>query len=452
MILGNPPWVRPHGLPAQQRELLRSEFVAMKHAAWEAGARRAGAGAGFAAQADISVAFVERATRLLAPGGTMALLVPAKLWRALAGGGVRRLLTSSTTVHTIRDWSDGPAMFEAAVYPSLVVAQRTAEPAARFTPEVTVAVARRTDIERFSVARGKLSLDGDPSAPWILLPPHVRGAFDALQRSGPPLGDSSIGRPTLGIKCGCNAAFLVRAVEHDDGSATVTAGGRTGTIEREMLRPVLRGEDILAVSEAGAAGTPEYAPREGRIVWTHGNDGAALRVLPPGAARWLAHWRKRLEARGDARGRQRWWTLFRTDAARYDCPRVVWADIGRTLRSEVLAAGDPTVPLNSCYVLRTPSEVDAWALHTLLTSPVAGAWLDTLAEPARGGFRRFLGWTVAALPVPHDWNRARNCLAEVGRARARGLSIAADDVCSIVARGYGIPRSDLQPLLDWHAR
>jgi hypothetical protein len=452
VIVGNPPWVRPHGLSAGQRELLRSEFVAMKHAAWEAGARRAGAGAGFAAQADLAVAFVERAARLLAPGGTLALLVPAKLWRTLAGGGVRRLLVASTTVCTVRDWSDAPAMFDAAVYPSLVVAQRTAECPPPFTPAIAVAVARGTGIAAFSVHRSSLSLDGDPSAPWILLPPPARAAFDALRCAGPALGDSSIGRPTLGVKCGCNAAFLVQAVEHDDDRATVTAAGRTGMIERGMLRPVLRGEDILAASEDQPGRASLGASRVDRIVWTHGEDGAPLRVLPPATARWMSHWRRRLEARGDARRSQHWWTLFRTDAARYDTPRVAWADIGRTLRSEVLAAGDPTVPLNSCYVLRTPSEVDAWALHTLLTSPIAGAWLDTLAEPARGGFRRFLGWTVAALPVPADWNRARNSLAEIGRSRAQGVSISPDDTMRVVARAYGIPRGDVQPLLDWHAR
>ena len=455
IVIGNPPWVRPHALPAAQRTLLRAEFTAMRHPAWEAGATRAGAGAGFSAQADVSVAFLERATRLLAPEGTLALLVPAKLWRALAGGGIRRLLTTSTRLHTLRDWSDAPAMFDAAVYPSLVVAQRATEwpvPARAGSGRSTVAVAvyRGAETAQFEVARSRLSLDGDPAAPWIMLPPHVRAAFDALRCAGPALGDSPLGRPALGVKCGCNAAFLVHAIEHDDDSATVTAGDRTGTIERALLRPVLRGEDIRGGRVDGER--PAESVRDTRIVWTHGQDGLALRELPPAAARWMSHWRKRLEARGDARGRQPWWTLYRTDAARYDAPRLVWADIGRTLRLTVLAAGDPTVPLNSCYVLRTASESDAWALHALLASPIVAAWLDTLAEPARGGFRRFLGWTVAALPVPSDWTRARVALADLGRRRAGGTPVPNDEFVGIVAAAYGVRQCELQPLLDWHAR
>ncbi|MEO7520892.1 MAG: N-6 DNA methylase [Gemmatimonas sp.] len=465
VVLGNPPWVRPHALPLAERQSLRAEFGAMRHAAWLRGAKRAGAGTGFAAQADVSVAFLERATRLLAPGGTMAMLVPAKLWRTLAGGGIRRLLTENARLHTVRDWSDAPALFDAAVYPSLVVARRpeamlpeavTAHGAAS-PNRVHVSVAARDGSREFDVTANRLSLDGDPCAPWVLLPPEVRAAFDKLRTAGPALGDSGLGRPTLGVKCGYNAAFLVQAVEHEDACATVSAAGRSAVIERHMLRPVLRGEHVPHAGMFVTTHASEITSASGehtvdRIVWTHGTDGAPLRVLPPATARWMSHWRKRLETRGDARGRQPWWTLFRTDAARYDAPRVVWADIGKRLRTTVLPAGDPTVPLNTCYVLRTASDVDAWALHALLASPLTAAWLDTLAEPARGGFRRYLGWTVSTLPVPENWASARNALADIGRCSARGVLVSDDVVNCVTADAYGVEMGGVQALLDWHIR
>ncbi|MES2525384.1 MAG: N-6 DNA methylase [Gemmatimonadota bacterium] len=489
LVIGNPPWVRPHALPSAERVALRAEFTTVRNAAWQPGAARAGAGAGFAAQADLSVAFVERSARLLAVNGTLALLLPAKLWRTLAGGGVRRLLSADLHLRTIRDWSDAPALFDAAVYPSLVVAQRppscvserTADgasarmtahapshtpshapsPASSRIPPIQVVVSKHHSAARFTVRARELSLDGDPSAPWILLPPRVRTAFEALRRAGTPLGDSPIGRPVLGVKCGFNAAFLVQATEGDDAHASITAHGRTGVIERQLLRPVLRGEDILTRGDSTDTSPPasspalagaRSAPADHRIIWTHGANGLPLPVLPPHAARWLSAWRRQLETRGDARRSKQWWTLFRTDAARHDAPRVVWADIGRRLRTRVLSAGDPTVPLNSCYVLRTPSEQDAWALDALLTSPICGAWLDTLAEPARGGFRRFLGWTVAALPVPAGWSEARNALAVIGERAAHGVAVDRDLHIVTVASAYGLTVRDVQPLLDWHSR
>ena len=446
LIIGNPPWVRPHGLPLAERARLRAEYHSMRHASWRAGADRAGAGTGFAAQADLSTAFIERAVQLLAPNGVIALLVPAKLWRALAGGGIRGWLAAHTRVRALHDWSDAPALFDAAVYPSLLVAERCAEPYAVATP-VQVSVTRGRKPARFSIPSSSLAYGGDAAAPWLLFPSPVHHAFEQLRSAGPALGDSPLGRPMLGVKCGFNAAFLLRATEHDDGTATVVANGRQAVIERELLRPALRGDGVFPRDSMRARHEDPL-----RILWTHGVDGAPLRTLPPAVSRWLAHWRPQLEQRKDSRARLPWWTLFRTAAARYESPRVVWADIGKRLRPRVLQAGDPTVPLNSCYVMRAASVDDAYALHTLLSSPLAAAWFEALAEPARGGFRRFMGWTVATLPVPLDWASSRVALASLGRRHANGEPVCAEEHLDVIVDAYGLSVAAMQPLLRWFAR
>ena len=63
----------------------------------------------------------------------------------------------------------------------------------------------------------------------------------------------------------------------------------------------------------------------------------------------------------------------------------------------MLLAGDATVPLNSCYVARCRDCATPIALAALLNSPLARAWLDAIAEPARGGYHRYLGWTLSLL-------------------------------------------------------
>jgi hypothetical protein len=463
LIVGNPPWVRPHALAPALRTRLREEFTTLRSPGWRAGAERSGAGAGFAAQPDLAAAFIERSLDLLAPQGTLALLVPAKLWRTLSGGGVRALVMQQAALHRLRDWSDAPSLFDAATYPSLLVATRRRRldevplPLGHSRPEhrrrgeapVQITVVRERPHE-WQMVTEQLPLAPDPGAPWILLPPDARHAFDALRHAGPALADSPFGRPRLGVKCGCNAAFLVHATEHDDESATVsTIAGRDirqGVIERHLLRPVLRGEDIEAAQPTDAL----------RLLWTHDARGEPLRVLPPDARRWLAHWRPDLERRRDARASRQWWTLFRTDAARCDRPRVVWADIGRRLRATVLEAGDPTVPLNSCYVLPVRTSDEAWALHAILTSTLAAAWLDPLAEPARGRFRRFLGWTVGLLPLPRDWPAAVQRLAPLARAAdhqppaSRPVETPAREAA--VLASYGLTPSSLTPLLTWYAQ
>jgi len=474
LIVGNPPWVRPHAMPASDRTFLRTEFRAMRHATWRVGAARAGAGAGFAAQADLAVAFVERAVHLLRPGATMALLLPAKLWRNLSGGGVRRLLLQETHIRAVHDWSDAPALFDAATYPSLLVAQRRypvatrdeqsghAPPAPLPTDMVHCVVTRDTPL-RFDMPATSLSLEtDDPAAPWVLLPPAARAAFDALRHAGPPLAESALGRPLLGVKCGCNAAFLVHAVEHHDEGATVTSLAASaptqGVIERALLRPALRGEALLGPGSAHARArvlsesrtNGDTGEQDVRIIWTHDAFGKPLAALPPATARWLGTWRPRLRARRDARQSQPWWTLFRTDAARADLPRLVWADIGRQLRLRLLPPHDPTVPLNTCYVLRLSTLDDAHAALALLSSGIAAAWLDVLAEPARGGFRRYLGWTVGALPVPQHWPRTLPDLAALGKRLHSGEQVPAPLLNTAVAKAYGLSLAVVSPLLAWH--
>ena len=83
----------------------------------------------------------ERSLQLLTRGGAFALLVPSKLWCSLAGGGVRRLIADEARLRRVEDYSEALCAFDAAVYPSLVVAERPSLGAARAT-DIQVAVSR----------------------------------------------------------------------------------------------------------------------------------------------------------------------------------------------------------------------------------------------------------------------------------------------------------------------
>ncbi|MGH7670974.1 MAG: Eco57I restriction-modification methylase domain-containing protein, partial [Gemmatimonadaceae bacterium] len=445
-VIGNPPWIRLHRVPASERAWLRREYEVFRHAQWAPGAAAAHAPAGFAGQVDLSALFVERSIALLRPGGSLSLLVPAKLWRSLAGGGVRRLLGRRAMVTQIEDLSEAPAAFDAAVYPSVLAARvRDATGQVRQRP-AGVAVQRGVTLVAWDAEPECLGFDDTPGSPWLLVPPPVRTAFDALAAAGVALGDCPIGRPLLGVKCGCNDAFIVELIDTRGGVALVSgAGGRTGEVERRMLRPVLRGETTRA-----------WRPRAANewIVWTDDDRGRPLASLPPNAERWLSHSKRRLLARADARNARRWWSLFRTDSAAADNPRVVWADFGRRPRALILPAGNPTVPLNTCYVARCADITDARTLAAILNSTIAAAWLGVLAEPARGGFRRFLGWTMARLPLPSNWARARQLLAPlVARFEEHEAleQLPPAQLAEVVLEAYGLRARDLAPLLTWGA-
>ena len=442
LVIGNPPWVRLHNIAPASRAALRAAFRVYRESGWRVSLGESNPPS-FAPQVDLAALFVERSVALAAPGatggagGTVALLLPAKLWRSLSGGAVRRLLATDTFVRRIEDWTDAPSSFDAAVYPSVLVASR--EPA--HVSETMLAVRRRSLELEWSVARHMMHFDGsDRASPWLLLPPDARLAFDRLRERGRALGASALGRATLGVKCGCNEAYMVNSVGVEQGLIAVEYRGRTGALEPSVLRPLLRGESVAAWRVPAS----NHA-----IVWTHAASGSPLTSLPTGAARWLAPWRRRLRARTDLRGANPWWMLFRTESADASVTRVVWSDFGRVPRAAILPAGDPTVPLNSCYVVACADVVDALTLTALLNSSVAAAWLNALAEPARGGWHRYLAWTVALLPLPHDWSHARVVLAPLAERAMLGEPPTDEELLLAACHAYRLRREVVAPLIAW---
>ncbi|MEO5579270.1 MAG: N-6 DNA methylase, partial [Gemmatimonadaceae bacterium] len=194
LVIGNPPWVRTHKLEPAVRARFRQEFWVFRHSAWKTGARSAAATNGFASQVDLAALFVERSVRLTRPCGTVALLVPAKLWRSLAGGGLRSYLLSQTRLAELHDLTESRQLFEAAVYPSLVVAcrDREAEPRARtdtsteLPNDLRVVVHRADSVVQWNANSGCLAFDRSPGSPWLLLPAEVRLACDRLTTAGRP--------------------------------------------------------------------------------------------------------------------------------------------------------------------------------------------------------------------------------------------------------------------------
>lgn len=458
LIVGNPPWVRIHNISPDARAAYRAIFQTYRSAAWRGGADASRAGTGFAGQVDLASLFVERAHQLLADDGTLGFLLPSKLWRSLAGGGVRDLLLCNTRIAALEDCSEAPALFDAAAYPSILVANRA--DATDSTPDAPIAAAvhKRDGMVRWRQRQSRLGVDTTAGSPWLLVPDAIRGAFDRLAAAGIPFAESRFGRPLLGVKSGCNSAFIVtRTVASGDlagfadGSAiagiaavpavaAVTASGRTGLVETALLRPLVRG-DTLRPWRISALGE--------HIVWPYDAHGKLLPRLPEHAAAWLKPWRKQLQSRSDSSSAQPWWMLFRTETADAAVPRVLWADFGKCLRAAVLPAGDSAIPLNTCYAVRCPGLEDANALTTLLNSPLVSAWLSLVAEPARGGYKRYLGWTMAMLPLPRDWNRARGLLAPLCVNALAGSIPSEYELQCAVLDAYRIRSGSVLPLLEW---
>ncbi|MEX2156637.1 MAG: hypothetical protein WD773_07325 [Gemmatimonadales bacterium] len=372
LVTGNPPWVRAERLPPRVRETL-----ATRYSCWRPTAAR-----GFAHLPDLAVAFTERALELARPGGVVALLVPAKLASSGYAETLRQRLSHTTRIERAAVLAESAARaFGAAVYPMALVI-------ARADPTGTEATATCLGPKSGSPVIPQRLLE--TGGPWILVPDAERVAR-RLRVAFPTVRDRW--SPQLGVKTGADDLFLL-------------ARACSGT------RPAVRGRDIAAW---------RCAPRR-YLLWTHGTDGRPLARLPVALAELLAPHGERLRRRSDYRGGSPW-QLFRTALA-FASHRVVWPDLGRRL---VAALPDADmVPLNTVYGIATRDAADAAALATLFNSRWLSGLARLVADPARGGFRRFNARVVGGLPVPPAGSPVWGELALRGRRSEPADDLVAD--------------------------
>ncbi len=375
LVVGNPPWVRAEALSPGVRRQLHDRYR------WWGG--RPGQRPGFRHQPDVSVAFLERAFELTAPGGVVAFILPQKLRSSGYAEGARTALVAGSTLNVVADLSRDPdAAFDATVYPLALVATQ------------------RAPHSRHRV-RGNLAADGPAvpqrawmgGAPWIVTGDATRATLDRIRREYPSL----VARFSchLGVKTGANDVFLNPQQE----------------LESCVLRWALRGRDVRPFS---------IEPRC-RLVWPHDDQGRVLRQLPPRAAAYFAQHEARLRRRRDY-DRGPIWTLFRVGrcAAAH---RVVWPDMAKNLSATVLSGPSTRsiVPLNTCYVTQTSCAEHAYALATWLNSTWVRVLARLHADVAQAGYLRFNARVVRQLPLP-DTALADAGLVQIYHASRGGIN------------------------------
>ncbi|MEO8200197.1 MAG: hypothetical protein ABI679_06735, partial [Gemmatimonadota bacterium] len=355
LVVGNPPWVRAEHLAPVVREQLAERYHWWRT---EAGP----AAKGYRHQPDLSVAFLERAHELAAPGGIVGLIVPAKIATAGYGAAARRGLARDLTLHLLSDLTTNDAQFDATVYPMMIVSGKARPP----RDHVVRLVA--DSAQGPCIRQDRL----EPGAPWILRNVDVAPLASELSARFPPLGQSH--RMHLGVKTGANDVFLDFPED----------------IEPHLIRPAIRGRDV----------SPFTVTKTIPLLWPCNDQGEPLECLPQNALNHFQKHRNVLLARTDYK-RGPAWTLFRTGPAMAPC-RVVWPDLALRLTAVALTGPKHAhlIPLNTCYVMPVTSAAEANATAAFLNSTWARALARLGADVASGGFARFNVRAIARLPFP----------------------------------------------------
>jgi hypothetical protein len=405
LVVGNPPWVRAERIAPRDRAELRQRFRL-----WRASSNR-----GFRHLPDLAVAFVERALELVAPGGVVALLLPSKVASADYAAELRGYLATSVTITSLHRIPDAEATgFGATTYPLALVARAT-------PPNPTHAVRLHLGSDEL-LSQRRLARPG----PWILVPDRTHDAIESLRSSGPPLAE--VATPHLGVKTGIDGLLVGEPLEVVGRSVRVhSLLGETVTLERQVLRPAVRGRDVRP-----------FAVSAGRVVlWAYQRSGVPRQALPPRAAAFIARHAELLAARVDYRGGPLW-TLFRTEPALCD-HRVVWRDIARRPTAAVLdELKAEAIPLNSCYVASFPDRMTALAASAVLNSCWAAALIRVTADEARGGYRRCNARVIGLVPLPRR-RAALRSLSKFARDAHRASGFAHADLDTHVAEALDLP-------------
>jgi hypothetical protein len=193
IILCNPPWVRSHNWPKYIARGVRTRYSVCRDAG----------------QVDLAMIFLERAISLLAPGGTLAIVLPAKFLRSASAGAARELLLKHMEVLSLEDHSlDQRSIFAADAFATIIIARRKLDARAADT---AVTMVRRSQPSLAFTTRA-LSFDAhNPRSPWLLAPAAVRSALADMLGNGQAIGDQLQVR--RGVVTSANAALIVTHVE-----------------------------------------------------------------------------------------------------------------------------------------------------------------------------------------------------------------------------------------------
>jgi len=397
LVVGNPPWVRIHNLEPSLRDRVYNDYSFCRTAGWQRGSELAGITTGFARQIDYAVAFIERGLELLKAGGVLALVVTSKIQQALYASALREHFVNRCQILRLVDFSlyERPLFFEATNYP-LVFAVRKERPDAKQKTMVTL-VNRIGHRWTYELPQSELPLFADdPQSPWLMATPEAIAAFRKMQEGNPLLGEIEALRPRRGVLTDANRLFIVRRVEPSDDPNEVVVEMESGELvrlERSLLRPLLRGENIQAW---------RFEVREW-ILWTHDDaTGEVLKDLPPRAKAYFQRHKNALESRSGYRSRLPIWALFSVNPAKLS-DKVAWQELTDKMDAVFVPAehkGELLVPLHTTYLLPVPNEEVGLAITAWFNSLPVRCYLSSYAERARGSYFRHFAWTVACLPVP----------------------------------------------------
>lgn len=220
VVIGNPPYVQIQKLEAT----VKGELEAQRYETYE----RTG---------DLYQLFYERAAQVLRPGGVISFITSNKWMRTNYGVSTRKYLSRRMRPLMVIDFGMAQNFESATTYTNIYLGQKggytdmleICRAGDDFTPESSL-------LEY--VRHHAIAIPNPKEEPWIAMTKSEVEIIRKIEKQGTPLIDWDL-QINYGIKTGYNEAFIIdretrdRLIAEDERSA-------------EIIRPILRGEDVSA--------------------------------------------------------------------------------------------------------------------------------------------------------------------------------------------------------------
>jgi hypothetical protein len=367
VVIGNPPWLMAGYYVAESVPYLHQNYKSAEK------------------KFDLYYVFIEQGRRLLAPGGTIGLIVPNKFFHTGAAAKLRDLLIHDLRLREIVDFGT-ERVFEGPTNYSCILLADNASPGDRI--DFRESLADLTTVSEFTVATKSLS-----SSAWNFQDSDATKVFKQMEAVGQPL-ETFAERFTAGVQSGADRILTL----------TSAAAGDIG-LEPELVRPLLRGRDVRAFLLAADPKNLVFPYREtaGAFVLRSEEE---LRQFPV-TWQYLNKYKKDLAARiwfgknatelsGD------WYGLMYLQQLRYlQRPHLVTPALSNTAN---FAIGDGSLFATGTagvtgVVLTEPLAVPLDYLLGLLNSDLLALYVVRHSPVYQGGYHKFSTRYLRGIPI-----------------------------------------------------
>ncbi len=391
IVISNPPYVR-HELIRAIKPILRQQFAEV-----------------YTSTADLYVYFYKRGTELLRADGILTYISSNNFLRVAYGRKLRQFLADQVSLHKLLDFGSVP-VFGASVDTCILLAENTVSSDETF---LAATFRNEADIPRlseafqeytFSMRTSDLSLDG-----WALTSPEALKLLKKLENTGTSLGESVGGNFYMGVKTGCNKAFIIKESVYQQLIAEDVKSD-------DLIKPLFRGRNLQKWKTEATNDYLIAIASSANLEWPWSdtaNDSEAEEIFAetyPAIYEHLNVYREPLICRED-QGKFYWELRSCAYYAEFEEPKIIYPQTAKSL----YACYDKTKTfgLNNIYFIPTSDLSLLAILNSLLFDWYARHKFYSINDLWAGGRMQFFAQYMEHVPIADRTSEQKATLSQL---------------------------------------